>query len=465
MRAATFLIPLFALLLTTSLTAQQPGPDARMKADVLLVVAHPDDDVVIGAILARLSLDEHKRVAVVYATDGDGGGNAIADESGRALGQIRKIEARRALRLSGIDTVWFLDGHDTPGQDPLRSLDSWNHGKMLNDLVRLVRITRPDVVISWLPAQVSGENHGDHQASAVLAVEAFDAAGDPDVFPEQLSMPRELNGMANLLEGLQPWQPQKLYFFTDAFEVFTPYWHDPASRSPFRPALDHATGPVYRADETSPSQHVSYAELEARQQAEYLTQEGSLGTDALRAHDYTHFAYPEPLIFGKSLVGGSVAGDIFENTRSNPIAFHSVQRHAAPSPAGITLEIGDPWHYYTAFWHVHELDHLATLLPVPELGAGSGEQLHIPLVTCNYTATKADISISPAFPAGWTSEPHTSHFAIAPNTCAIAFQNFVTPAERQSSWHELSWKASPASLPVGAATLRLFIGKSRGLPQ
>src|SRR5271163_1449691 len=69
-------------------------PDDRYKADLLLIVAHPDDDVVIGGYLARAALDEHKRVAVIYCTNGDGGGNAVANGSGASLGQMREIEAR-----------------------------------------------------------------------------------------------------------------------------------------------------------------------------------------------------------------------------------------------------------------------------------------------------------------------------------------------------------------------------------
>ncbi len=454
----------FAVACFFQIAAQQPGPDPRLKADILLVVAHPDDDVLIGGFLARMSLDQHKRIAVVYATDGDGGGNTVAVESGQALGQVRKIEARRALRILGIDEVWFLDGHDTPGQNPLRSLDRWNHGKQLNDLVRLVRITRPDVVITWLPAQVSGENHGDHQASGILAVEAFDTAGDPNIFPEQISIPREINGMSNLLEGLTPWQPKKLYFFTDAFEVFNPYWHDPASRSPFRPALDHETGPNYRAIEISPSRHISYAELEARQQAEYLTQEGYLGTKALQSHDFSPFEFAEPLIFGKSLVRGSVTGDMFEGVTDKPIAFHRIQAASVHPQTDITFEVGDPWRFYTSFWQAHELDNIAKMLPVPELGAGSGEQIHIPLETCNHTAAAAAITITPEFPPDWQSLP-PFHFDVAPGACKTTFQTFITPLAHQSAWHPLVWKATSASQTIGTATLRLYVGKSGGLPQ
>src|SRR5579859_2636591 len=84
------------------------SPDDRYKADLLLIVAHPDDDVVVGGYLARIALDEHKRVAVIYCTNGDGGGNAVGNEAGASLGQMREIEGRQALASLGIHNVWFL---------------------------------------------------------------------------------------------------------------------------------------------------------------------------------------------------------------------------------------------------------------------------------------------------------------------------------------------------------------------
>src|SRR5260221_2659340 len=50
------------------------GPDERFKADILVVVAHPDDEGGVTPYLARAIYDEHKRVAVVYATRGGSGG-------------------------------------------------------------------------------------------------------------------------------------------------------------------------------------------------------------------------------------------------------------------------------------------------------------------------------------------------------------------------------------------------------
>src|ERR1700719_495946 len=190
-----------------------PAGDARYKADMLLVVAQPDDEGAATAYLAR-ALDEGKRVAVVFGTRGSSGGNEVGTEQALALGAIREIEARRALGTLGITNVWFLGGKDTASQDVLQSLANWDHGAALEQLVRLVRLTRPEVVLTFLPGTFIGEDHGDHQASGVLATEASDLAGDPASFPEQLAGPTKR--LEPFLENLRPWQPKKIYYFADA---------------------------------------------------------------------------------------------------------------------------------------------------------------------------------------------------------------------------------------------------------
>jgi hypothetical protein len=72
--------------------------------------------------------------------------------------------------------------------------------------------------------------------------------------------------MANLTEGLLPWQPKKLYFMTDAFENWGPHWHDPQTLSPYRKTIVDHTGPVYETSTISPVRHKSYAEITAEQQ-------------------------------------------------------------------------------------------------------------------------------------------------------------------------------------------------------
>jgi hypothetical protein len=82
---------------------------------------------------------------------------------------------------------------------PEETFQKWQgHDIPLGDIVRVIRTFRPDVLI----ARFSGterDGHGHHQASAILTKEAFRAAADPNRFPEQIK------------EGLQPWQPKKLY--------------------------------------------------------------------------------------------------------------------------------------------------------------------------------------------------------------------------------------------------------------
>lgn len=440
-------------------------PDSRYKADLLLVVAHPDDDVVVGGYLARIALDEHKRVAVVYCTSGDGGGNAVGYEAGASLGQMRKIEARRALGSFGIENVWFLGGHDTPGQNVLWSLDSWNHGLALNEIVRLVRLTRPEVILTWLPDYVVGENHDDHQAAGVLATEAFDMAGDPTKFPEQVSAPRNRVGMMNRTEGLHVWQPKKIYYATDTFEDFGPYWHDKQQLSPFRKNFLDGNGPTYPNTTISPSRHKSYARLMAEQQRYYLTQEGEIGIEAINKNDLSGFEYPMRLIFGKSLVGGSVTGDVFEGIPASPIPFAPVPGYHQKPVAGVSLELGGPWGFYREFWKAHDLEHLSELLPVPEVSTRFGNVLNIPLILHNATSTLEDVKLTEVLPGGWIDKTQYAVYPIKPGESYPVLAMSLTPDSGKAQWREITWKAEIGDRVIGSVTMRVFVSKEGVLPQ
>src|SRR5271166_2027851 len=94
---------LFVLLLATfpaAIRAQENqavrGADDRYKAEILVVVAHPDDEGFFTPYLARAINDLHKRVAVVFSTRGGSGANRGARERGPALANQREIEAREA---------------------------------------------------------------------------------------------------------------------------------------------------------------------------------------------------------------------------------------------------------------------------------------------------------------------------------------------------------------------------------
>src|SRR5579871_2557623 len=111
-----------------------PQADPRMKADLLLIVAHPDDETAVSAYLAQ-AMDQGKHVAAIYTTHGEAGHNNMGRERGPSLGAAREMELRHAMTRLGVDNVWFLGGRDTPSQDVLQSLANWRHGEVLEEVV------------------------------------------------------------------------------------------------------------------------------------------------------------------------------------------------------------------------------------------------------------------------------------------------------------------------------------------
>ena len=128
----------------------QTGLDL-VDVDLMFVSAHPDDDTGIMATFARYLLDEGFRATVITATSGEGGGNAIGPEAGRALGLIRAEEERRALELVGVSSPQFLGLRDfyftlSAEETARRWGDSY-----VCDVVRYVRLQRPEVMVTMWP--------------------------------------------------------------------------------------------------------------------------------------------------------------------------------------------------------------------------------------------------------------------------------------------------------------------------
>src|SRR5260370_23471067 len=87
-----------------------PGADTpnqeMLKTDLLVVTAHPDDESMMGATMARYA-DQDKVVALVTCTHGEGGGNGTGKESGAALGAVREVELRKCLAILGVRHLYF----------------------------------------------------------------------------------------------------------------------------------------------------------------------------------------------------------------------------------------------------------------------------------------------------------------------------------------------------------------------
>lgn len=198
----------FALLIASALVcgavlpalAQETINQQALKADLLVVTAHPDDESMMAGAMARYA-DQGKVVALASCTRGEGGGNGTGKESGAALGTVRELELRKCLAILGTRHLYFLDRNDFGYTESVHAtLAEWGHDESLMRLVRLVRLLRPDVIATMDPTPTGGQ-HGHHQAAGRLATEAFESSADPDIFPQ---LARE--------EGLAPWCVGKLYW-------------------------------------------------------------------------------------------------------------------------------------------------------------------------------------------------------------------------------------------------------------
>ncbi len=450
------------LLLAAGSRVQEPKalplPDERYKADILLVVAHPDDEGAATPYLAR-ALDDHKRVAVVFGTRGSSGANEAGAEQAAALGAIREIEARNALARLGITNVWFLSGTDTASQNVLQSLANWDHGVSLEQLVRLVRLTRTEVILTFLPGTFIGEDHGDHQASGVLASEAFDLAGDPSAFPEQVAGPTKR--LEPLLENLQPWQPKKIYYFPDAdrediFRGKGPNYSvkeisKSSKQAYWRMALDS-----FRAHQTQAKSFLDKLAQMDEAQIEKMATSDNFWTEAL------HF------VLGKSLVGGSMTGDIFEGMTPDAIPFVRPEVSPEPSRPELSVELGGPYSFYAEFRRAHGLTNLPHPEP-PEIALQGHTTMVIPLWVRNRTGKTQEISLAATLPAAWTLQGGTGKFTVAAKQVAAPRIEIMLPAFPETETknpepQEISVHAESNGQSIGEIKLRVELRK-RALPQ
>lgn len=453
-------IPALVLVLSMCVLAQQqsmrsaPKPDDRLKADVLLIIAHPDDETGVTPYLAQL-MDQGKRVAAVYLTHGEAGHNNMGRERAASLGAAREMELRHALTSVGVQNVWFLGGRDTPSQDVLQSLANWHHGQALEDVVRMIRITRPYVILTWLPGIFIGENHGDHQAAGVVATEAFDLAGDPSAFPAQIAQPRHVN--ETLLEGLQPWQPQKIYYFSDASD--DKQFKGKGPRYPVTAISPKRNLPYWRiaidAFRFHRTQYNSYIEKLDKMSDEQLAK--------LAGTDQDDWASPLQFIFGKSVVPSSSTADVLDGINLGRIAQVLPPRTTAVENKGLTLTIGGPWSFYQAFRRDHALEQLP-VAALPEIAIAAGTTLQVPLVLRNDTSQPAEISLATALPEGWAQKESSPKYGLSPGDVLPVQIELTTPVRKGDQVSELAFQASATSGPVGVVKMRVRLG-SGGLPQ
>lgn len=168
------------------------------------VHAHPDDESSKGAASTARYVAEGVDVHVVTCTGGERGSvlNPKMDRPDvqENITEIRRQEMERARDILGVTQDWlgFVDS-GWPEGDPKPPLPEGCFALMpveeaAEPLVRLIRRLRPHVMTTY--DENGGYPHPDHIMCHQVSVAAFEAAGDPERYPD----------------AGEPWQPLKLYY-------------------------------------------------------------------------------------------------------------------------------------------------------------------------------------------------------------------------------------------------------------
>jgi mycothiol S-conjugate amidase len=171
---------------------------------LMTVHAHPDDESSKGAATMAKYVAEGVAVLVATCTGGERGSvlnpkmdrpEVLAD-----ITNIRRAEMAKAREILGVEQAWlgFVDS-GLPEGDPLPPLPEGCFGlqdpeEAAKPLIKLIREFRPHVMTTY--DENGGYPHPDHIMCHKISVVAFEAAGDPEKYPEL---------------G-EPWQPLKLYY-------------------------------------------------------------------------------------------------------------------------------------------------------------------------------------------------------------------------------------------------------------
>jgi LmbE family N-acetylglucosaminyl deacetylase len=207
--AATITAAVLALTLTLSAEAptlpQDQGYVAliqelqqlRTTARMIHTTAHPDDED--GGMMTLESRGHGTEVMLLTLTRGEGGQNKSGSVFPDELGVLRTLELLAAGQYYGVEQRFTRVADFGFSKNAPETLNNWHNGEpALEDMVRIIRTYRPDVIVSRFQGQPR-DGHGNHQAAGVVTQQAFRAAADPKKFPEQIK------------QGLLPWQAKKLY--------------------------------------------------------------------------------------------------------------------------------------------------------------------------------------------------------------------------------------------------------------
>jgi mycothiol S-conjugate amidase len=215
-------------------TEADGGDPGRAPLRLMAVHAHPDDESSKGAATMARYARGGVDVLVCTLTGGERGDilNKAMErpEIRENLAAVRRAEMDRAREILGVQQQFlgFIDS-GLPEGDPLPPLPDGCFARVPLEvagrpLVEAVRAFRPQVILTY--DENGGYPHPDHVKCHQVTVEAFEAAADPDRYPD----------------CGEPWQPLKLYYFVTFHKARFMALHDEMVRrgmeSPFAGRLE-----------------------------------------------------------------------------------------------------------------------------------------------------------------------------------------------------------------------------------
>ncbi|HVB92084.1 MAG TPA: mycothiol conjugate amidase Mca [Acidimicrobiales bacterium] len=158
---------------------------------LLSVHAHPDDESSKGASTISRYHAEGVRTVLVCCTGGEEGDilNPAMDtpEVRADIGRVRRAELQVATDIIGYDETVMLGYRDSgmPDSEANARGDCFARAPLeeaVGRLVAVIRRERPQVILTY-PDEQSEYPHPDHLRVHEISLVAFEAAGDPDLFP------------------------------------------------------------------------------------------------------------------------------------------------------------------------------------------------------------------------------------------------------------------------------------------
>lgn len=171
------------------------------KADMMLVVAHPDDELLwFGGLLPTYAGERGLRVQVLYLVNST---------------PLRRLELLDGLAHCGVTGYPVFAGMRDSYTNSLKGqYKIWNRASLLEKMVGFVRQYRPEVLVTQ---DINGEyGHGAHRVAADICIAAVEAAAQETKY-------------AASLKSDGAWQVKKLYIHLYGENQLQMDWHQPLS--------------------------------------------------------------------------------------------------------------------------------------------------------------------------------------------------------------------------------------------